>query len=177
MINIRLKRASFAKQAVYVEDAWRLSEIKHSLISQNGVETVAAEVEHWQRLVSPNLFDVITVKPEHMGAAKLKKYIQYLEGNELDSQRYELAYFNRFAAPLSGIAMLLLALPFVFRSARTGGLGQRIMLGAAIALTFNILSKVSSNASIVYDLPPIAGAFLPTIIVIVAATIAIRRMA
>ena len=172
----RLKRASFAKQAVYEGEVWKLSEIKHSLISQNGVETVAANEEHWQRLVSPNLFDVITVKPEHMGAAKLKKYIQYLEGNELDAQRYELAYFNRFAVPLSGIAMLLLALPFVFHSARTGGLGQRIMLGAAIALVFNILSKVLSNASIVYDLPPILGAFLPTLIVIVAATVAIKRM-
>ncbi len=173
----KLKRASFAKQAVYVNEVWQLSDIKHSLISPNGVETVAAEEEHWERLVSPNLFDVITVKPEYMGAAKLKKYINYLDGNELDSQRYQLAYFNRFAVPLSGIAMLFLALPFVFRSARTGGLGQRIMLGAVIALSFNILSKVLGNASVVYNLPPLMGAFLPTLIVIVAATIAIRRMA
>ncbi len=173
----KLKRATFIKQAVYENDVWELSDIRHSLISESGVETVAAEQEHWQRLVSPNLFDVITVKPEFMGARTLKKYINYLDDNELDSQRYQLAYYNRFAVPLSGIAMLLLALPFVFRSARAGGLGQRIALGIAIAIIFYLLSKVLSNTSVVYDLPPILGAFLPTIIVILGASIALKKMA
>lgn len=173
----KLKRASFAKQAVYENDVWRLSDIKHSLISTSGVETVAAAEEHWQRLVSTELFEVITVKPEFMGAVKLKKYINYLEENELDSKRYQLAYFNRFAVPLSGLAMLLLAVPFVFRSVRAGGLGQRVALGIVIAVVFNLLSRVLSNISVVYDVPPVVGAFLPTIIVIFIATIAIKKMA
>lgn len=173
----KLKRASFAKQAVFENNVWKLSDIKHSLISDNGVETVAAEEEHWERLVSPELFDVITVKPEHMGAIKLKRYIAYLDDNELDSKRYQLAFYNRFAVPLSGLAMLLLAVPFLFRSARTGGLGQRIALGIVIAVVFNLVSKVLSNTSVVYDIPPVVGAFLPTLIVIVVATIALRKMA
>ncbi|MEJ2115853.1 MAG: LptF/LptG family permease, partial [Gammaproteobacteria bacterium] len=108
---------------------------------------------------------------------KLKKYIGYLEENELDSKRYQLAYFNRFAVPLSGIAMLLLALPFVFRSVRAGGLGQRVALGIVIAVVFNLLSRVLSNTSVVYNIPPVVGAFLPTIIIIIVATVAIRKMA
>lgn len=172
-----LKRASFAKQAVYENNIWKLSDIKHSVISTTGVETVAADEEHWERLVSTELFDVITVKPEYMGAAKLKKYIAYLDENELDSKRYQLSYFNRFAVPLSGIAMLLLAVPFVFRSVRAGGLGQRVALGIVIAVVFGLLSKLLSNTSVVYDIPPIVGAFLPTIVVMVIATIAIKRMA
>lgn len=173
----KLKRASFAKQAVYENNVWKLSSIKHSLISKSGVETVAAEEEHWERLVSTELFDVITVKPEYMGAIKLKKYIGYLNDNELDSKRYQLAYFNRFAVPLSGLAMLLLAVPFVFRSVRAGGLGQRIALGIGIAVIFNLISKVLSNTSVVYDIPPVVGAFLPTLIVIAVATLALRKMA
>ena len=173
----KLKRASFAKQAVYEDGIWRLSDVQHSLISESGVEIVEAGEEYWERLVSPELFDVITVKPEFMGARKLKKYIGYLEENELDSQRYQLAFFNRLAVPLSGIAMLLIAVPFVFRSARAGGLGQHIALGIAIAIVFFILSKVLSNASVVYNLPPILGAFLPTLLVIVIATFALKKMA
>lgn len=173
----KLKRASFAKQAVYENDVWKLSDIKHSLISKSGVETVAAEEEHWERLVSTELFDVITVKPEYMGAVKLKKYIAYLDSNELDSKRYQLAFYNRFAVPLSGLAMLLLAVPFVFRSARAGGLGQRIALGIVVAVVFNLISKVLSNTSVVYDIPPVVGAFMPTLVVIVIASIALRKMA
>ncbi|MEJ2115852.1 MAG: LptF/LptG family permease [Gammaproteobacteria bacterium] len=74
----KLKRASFAKQAAYENDVWILSDIKHSVISKSGVVTVAADEEHWQRLVSTELFDVITVKPEFMGAVKLKKYIVFM---------------------------------------------------------------------------------------------------
>jgi len=173
----KLKRASFAKQAVFENDVWKLSDVKHSLISTSGVETVAADEEHWERLVSTELFDVITVKPEFMGAAKLKKYIAYLDGNELDSKRYQLSYFNRFAVPLSGLAMLLLAIPFVFRSVRAGGLGQRIALGIGIAVIFNLLSKVLSNTSVVYDIPPVIGAFFPTLLVFVVAIIMIKKMA
>ncbi len=173
----KLKRASFAKQAVYENDTWRLLDIKHSVITKSGVATIVAEEEYWQRLISTELFDVITVKPEFMGAIKLKKYIGYLEENELDSKRYQLAYFNRFAVPLSGIAMLLLAMPFVFRSVRAGGLGQRVALGIVIAVIFNLLSRVLSNTSVVYDIPPVMGAFLPTVIIIIVATVALRKMA
>ncbi len=173
----KLKRASFAKKAVYENGLWQLSEIRHSLISEAGIETIAADEEHWERLVSPDLFDVLTVNPEQMGAQKLKKYIRYLDENELNSRRYQLAYYNRFAVPLSGIAMLLLAVPFVFRSARAGGLGQRIVLGIGIAIAFNLTSRVLSNTSVVYDIPPILGAFLPTLLVIFIASIALKKMA
>ncbi len=173
----KLKRASFAKKAIYVNGVWQLSEIRHSLISEQGVETVAANEEHWERLVSPELFDVVTVKPEYMDAKKLKKYINYLDENELNSRRYQLAYYNRFAVPLSGIAMLLLAVPFVFHSVRAGGMGQRIAIGIGIAVVFQLLSRILSNASVVYDVPPLLGSFLPTLLVIFIATIALKKMA
>ena len=173
----KLKRASFAKKAVYENGLWHLSEIRHSLISTQGIQTITADDEHWERLISPDLFDVVTVKPEYMGAKKLKKYINYLNDNELNSRRYQLAFYNRFAVPLSGIAMLLLAVPFVFRSVRVGGLGQRIALGIAIAVVFHLLSRVLSNASVVYGVPPLLGAFLPTLVVIFIAGSALKRMA
>ncbi len=173
----KLKRASFAKKAVFENGVWRLNDIQHSLISKQGVVTVASEEEHWERLVSPELFDVVTVEPEYMGAKKLKKYINYLNENELNSRRYQLAYYNRFAIPLSGLAMLLLAVPFVFRSVRSGGLGQRIALGIGVAVVFHLLSRVLSNASVVYDVPPLVGAFLPTILVVAIAAIALKKMA
>ncbi len=175
--DYQLERASFAKRAYYEEGVWHLQEVQHSLISSNGVETTASDKEQWERLVSPELFDVVTVKPEYMGAVKLRKYISYLKQNDLDSKRYQLAYFNRFAVPLSGIAMLLIAVPFVFRSARMGGLGQRITIGITVAVIFYLVSRVLGNASVVYNLPPILGAFLPTILTIFIATIAIKKTA
>ena len=173
----QLKRASFVKNAVYEDGVWVLSEIRHSLISDEGVETLQAGTERWERLVPPELFDVVTVPPEYMGAKKLRKYINYLDENNLNSRRYQLAYYNRFAIPLSGIAMLMLAVPFVFRSVRTGGLGQRIAIGISIAVVFHLLSRVLSNVSVVYDVPPVVGSFLPTLLVVIIASMALKKMA
>ena len=93
----RLKRVSFAKTAVYEGDAWRLSQVRHSLITEHGVQVSASEEESWAQLITPELFNVVTVKPEHMAAAKLGTYVDYLEQNGLNSQRYQLAFYNRFA--------------------------------------------------------------------------------
>ena len=172
----RLKRASFAKKAIFEDGVWELSDIRHSLISESGIETVSAKEEHWERLISPELFDVVTVKPEYMNAQKLKKYVNYLNQNELDSKRYQLAYFNRFAIPLSAIAMLMIAVPFIFRSIRAGGLGQRMAIGIFIAVIFHLLSRILSNASVVYEVPPIIGAFSPTILMLIIAFILIKKM-
>ena len=173
----RLKRVSFAKTAVFENGIWKLSQVRHSLITEQGVQTAHADEEHWQHLVTPELFNVVSVKPEHMAARKLRTYIDYLNANGLNSQRYQLAYFNRFAVPLSGLAMLLLAVPFVFRPVRIGGLGQRMALGIGIAVAFHLLSQMLGNASVVYGMPPLVGAFSPVLLVIVIAFIAYRKMA
>jgi len=175
--KFKLKRASYAKSAVFENDSWHLFDVKHSVIFDTGVTTIVADEENWQRLVSPELFDVVTVEPESMGAKKLIKYVNYLDDNELDSRRYQLAFYNRFAVPLSGLAMLLIAIPFVFRAVRTGGLGQRIVLGMVIAVVFHLLSKVLSNASVVYDIQPIIGAFLPVTLMTMLALFALKKMA
>lgn len=174
--NYRLKRASFAKQAFYKDGIWELSDIRHSLISEHGIETVTANEEHWESLVSPELFDVVTVKPEYMNAQKLKKYVKYLNQNELDSKRYQLAYYNRFAVPLSAIAMIMIAVPFIFRSVRAGGLGQRMAIGIFIAVIFHLISRILANASVVYDVPPIIGAFFPATLMLVIALFYLKKI-
>ncbi len=175
--HYRLKRVSFAKTAVYENGIWKLSQVRHSLITEHGVQTADAAEEYWQHLITPELFNVVSVKPEHMSARKLRVYIDYLNANGLNSQRYQLAYFNRFAVPLSGLAMLLLAVPFVFRPVRIGGLGQRMALGIGIAVVFNLLSRMLGNVSVVYGVPPLLGAFAPVLLVVGIALIAYRKMA
>ncbi len=175
--HYRLKWASFAKSASYENGTWKLSQVRRSRVSEEGVQTSEAEEEYWEELVTPELFNVVSVKPEQMAARKLRTYIDYLEANGLNTQRYKLAYFNRFAVPLSGLAMLLLAIPFVFRPVRTGGFGQRMILGIGIAVAFNILSRMLGNASVVYGLSPLVGAFSPVLLVSALAFVAYRKLA
>ena len=72
--------------------------------------------------------------------------------------------------------MLLLAVPFVFRPVRSGGQGQRMALGIGIAVAYNLLSRMLGNASVVYGVPALLGAFFPVLLVLVITYVVYRRM-
>ena len=44
-------------------------------------------------------------------------------------------------------------------------------------MVFHLVSRILSNASVVYDIPPLLGAFFPSIIVVFIAIIALKKMA
>ncbi len=172
----RLTESVFAKKAVYQDGGWLLSGISRSLISDEGVTTRREQQERWETLVSPDLFDVIVVKPEQMSAVRLAKYVAYLKENGLETRRYALAFWTHFTTPLSSLVMLLLAVPFVFGSVRAGGAGQRLFIGIIIGLIFHMLNRALNNLALVYGIPPIIGAFMPLLIFVAIGLLAIRRL-
>lgn len=129
-----------------------------------------------RELLSPDLFQVVVVSPEKMSAISLWRYMRYLQSNNLDAARYELAFWVRFTTPLSSIVMLLIALPFVFSSQRTGGFGQRLFIGIIIGVSFFLLNRMLNHMGLVYGLPPILSATFPLMLFMGAAIWALRRI-
>jgi lipopolysaccharide export system permease protein len=60
------------------------------------------------------------------------------------------------------------------RGTSTGG---RIMLGIMIGMVFNLIDKVVGQLGLIYALNPIAVAVLPSLVVFLAACLALRRVA
>ncbi len=172
----RLVEAVFAGSAAYRRGKWHLRDVSRSTTSHAGVITRGAPQEVWPRLLAPQLLRVIVVKPEHMSAWRLSRYIDYLEANHLAAQRYELAFWTRFTVPLSSLVMLLLALPFVFGPTRSGGAGQRLVIGALIGLTFHLFNRALNHLALVYGLDPFLGAITPVAVFAVIGVAAIARM-
>lgn len=171
----RLVKATYAESATYQNKRWLLKGLRHSKISEDAVETSVAGEEEWDRLLAPELFSVIVVKPEQMSAWKLFRYVNYMKENGLDAGRYELAFWTRFTTPLSSLVLLLLAIPFAFGSIRSGGIGQRLFIGILIGVTAFLVNRLLNNVSLVYGLPPILGAALPLLLFTGVALFAIRR--
>lgn len=174
--DMRLKFSIFAKSALYAGDHWQVNGVRRTEFTQDGVVVDQKSQEQWERLFSPDLFDVIVIEPRKMSARKLAKYIKYLRNNDLDSARYELAFWSRFTIPLSGLLLLLMVTPYAISPSRTSSVGQRLFIGTLIGVTFHTVNQAMLNLGLVYELPPFLGATIPLFFIIAIGSVAILRV-
>src|SRR5690606_17281147 len=69
--------------------------------------------------LSPDLLCLSVVRHDLLDTPTLRRYVRYLEANDLDATRYLLAYWGRIADVVSVLLMTVLALPFVFGTLRS----------------------------------------------------------
>ncbi len=175
--GLRLVEAVHAGSAERMDNGWRLKNLARIRISDDAIVRSHSDAEVWKELVAKNLFEVLSINPSEMGMFDLYAYTRYLEDNALDSGIYELAFWNRFVVPLSSVVMLLLALPFVFSSQRSGGAGQRLFIGVLLGIGYFLSSRLLNQLGLVYGLPPFAAAILPPLIFLLLAWVLLKRVA
>lgn len=163
--NHRLEQTVFARQGVYRDDAWQLSEVTASRIEPDGVQTRRMKTMRWQSSLTPKVIDVVAIAPENLSIRELWDYLRYMRENGLEDKRYDLALWIRIMTPFATAGMILLAVPYVFGSLRTVSIGQRIMVGALLGIGFYLFNGVFSRVGVVYNLPPEVAASLPTLVV------------
>jgi lipopolysaccharide export system permease protein len=125
--------------------------------------------------VNPELLALTVVRPEALDGIALWRYIAYLRENELDSRRYEVAFWARMASALAVAPMCVLALTFAFGQLRRAGTGGRMVIGIGIGLAYFLVSRSLADSGEIYDLSPALVGWLPTILLAVATSVALSR--
>ncbi|MDZ7749804.1 MAG: LptF/LptG family permease [Halofilum sp. (in: g-proteobacteria)] len=115
------------------------------------------------------------MSPASLPIWRLGPYVEYLEANRLEAGRFQLAFWQKIATPLSTLVMLLLALPIVFGSLRSAGTGQRVFLGSLIGIAYYLLSELFAHIGIVYGLAAPVAALAPAALFTVVGVAALRR--
>ena len=174
--NNQLKRITHAKSAQYLNDQWQLNDIQQTEFNNNQIESRTIKSEVWQKLLNPDLFNVVSVEPGNMSAIDLFKYSNYLRSNDLDSSPYELAFWIKIFTPISSLVMLLIALPFIFGSQRSSGAGNRMLVGLLLGIGFYLLNRTINHLGQVYHVYPFVSASAPVIAVAIASFYALRRV-
>lgn len=146
-------------------EAWLLKNVTQSYIDYNGIEQTTISTLGWQTLLDPELVGIVSLEPENLAVWKLHEYINYLRRNGLESEQYELAMWNKVIAPFTILAMVLVAVPFMFGSHRQTSIGLQVVLGFMVGLVFYIASRLAGQIGLVYDLLPMFSASVPTILV------------
>jgi len=171
----RLRTAVRAAGARAVADRWILEEVSESVISAERVESRSATSLPWEAPLAADLVDLAVIRPDRASSADLLRYVRFLRGNGQDPALYELALWSKLTMPLTAGAMALLAIPFVFGPLRSVGMGQRVLAGSLVGVSFHILSQATAQVGLVYGLPPAVGATVPTLAVAALATWLLRR--
>ncbi|MDQ7017494.1 MAG: LPS export ABC transporter permease LptG [Gammaproteobacteria bacterium] len=170
-----LRSSLSAVSAHYESDHWLLKGLRYTHFNKESLTVERLQQQQWPYLINLDLFNVLSVRPESMSARELHNYIDYLQDNELDASRYELAFWGTLLAPLSTLVMLLLAMPFIFGSLRSSGAGQKILLGTLIGVGFFLLTRLFSHLGLVYGLSPFISAVLPLVLFLSAGVYLLRR--
>lgn len=114
--------------------------------------------------------------PERMTLKALHDYIQYLDHNQLQSDRQVVAVWRKLAYPFTLIVMLTIAAPIGFMQTRRGGVGAKVFLGILLGTGFFMINQLALNVGLLYKWPPVVTALLPNIGATVLALTAIMAM-
>jgi lipopolysaccharide export system permease protein len=161
----RLLESTSARQGTYKNKRWQLQRVLHTNFEGKRITRRFEKSAEWKSSLTPEVIDVVAIPPENLSILDLRDYIRYLRENELEAQRYELSYWVRIVTPFATAGMILLAIPFVFGSLRSVGIGQRIVIGALIGIGFYLFNGIFSRLGVVYNLSPIISALTPTLMV------------
>jgi len=173
--NEQLKLSSWiaADSAKYKTDNWELTDVVETFVTHEEVISETFAVKPWHSSLTPDKLGVIT--PESLSISGLSDYLQYLEDNEQDTSRYLLAFWRKIVQPITVAVMLLMALSFIFGPLRSVSMGARIIMGVGTGILFYISNEVMGSMSLVYQLPPIFGAIMPSIIFVSIALYLMQR--
>ena len=122
-----------------------------------------------------DLINSIEKEPKDLTTWTLVKQIQFLTDNKLRSGVFEVELYKRLIKPVTLIAMILLAMLFIFGSTRDVSLGRKIFFGAALGLSFEMLSRISSAMALSFDFNTLISAMLPSTLVMIISIILLLK--
>jgi len=171
----RLESILVAAQANATDEGWQLQNINVTGFNGEGVSTQRTRTAAWNTLLNPSLLRLFVVDPDTLSMQGLVRYINYLEGNGLETRRYRQAFWIKVVAPVSVLVMVLLAVPFVFGPMRSVGQGQRVIFGVLIGVGFYVFNLTLGQSGLVFGLNPFVSAWLPTLLFAAASLYALKR--
>ncbi len=143
---------------------------------RNGTVTTSANASMvWDTFLNPEQISTLTKPHESLSPAELFRYIAYLRTTGQEYQAYELALWRKFGGVLTMLGMLLLSIPFVFGSIRTG-VANRLVFAGVTGIVVYLLDQIFSNAGLLLDLSPQLVALLPGVLLISASTLWLARV-
>jgi len=165
----KIERVIKSENAIFDGDSLDMSGSEIFSIDESGYfdKISLKERNSYNKTVSfdQDLINSLEKEPEDLSTSTLIKQIRFLSDNKLRSEVFEVELYKRLIQPITLIAMILLAMLFIFGSTRDVTLGRKIFFGVALGLSFELLSRIASAMALSLDFSPFLSSTLPSIMV------------
>ena len=172
----KLERSSFARQAIYVKGKWQVQDIRSTQLSDQRSTVQNQDSEPWNLALDARLLSSAMREPESLSIANLWGYSRYLKAQGLNSNLYRLTFWNKLLQPLVTLALVLMAISFIFGPLRSVTLGQRIFIGVLVGFIFRIFQQLLGPTSQVLGFPPLLAVLIPILVCTLLGVLLLRRV-
>lgn len=154
---------------------WTLYNVTSKLILDGEIISSRTSSMGWETFLEPDQISTLTKQPESLSPIELYNYIKYLDNTGQESDIYELSLWRKPGEILTMLGMLLLSVPFVIGSVRTG-FANRLVMAGVTGIVVYLMGQIFSNAGLLLDLNPLLIALAPGTMLIWAARFWLGRV-
>lgn len=159
-----LQKITKAAVARFKKDSWLLEQVNQTEFNELATSVTNTDELSWVSSLTPDKLGVVTVKPESLSIQGLNDYLAYLKANKQETAHYDLALWRKVMQPLTVAVMMLLALSFVFGPLRSVSMGARLVMGVITGFAFHLSNAAFGPISLVYQVPAMFGAVIPSLL-------------
>ena len=156
-----MHKASFSESGSYENNRWDLLGTQSTKLFSRHTEVASNDHKQWPFALTPHNLSSAAVDPEFLDLLSLYHYARYLEEQELNSSHYALAFWKKIFQPLVSIAMVLIAVSFIFGPLRSVSMSFRVLVGVVVGLVFQQAQDFFGYASLVFNVDPLVAIAIP----------------
>lgn len=171
-----LSMHTHAEYADIVEDQlWKLHNVTVRTFTEGNIALASASTVEWQSFLRADDIATLSKPPESLSPFELVRHAAFLQATGQKANAYLMALWRKVGGALMTIAMILLAIPFIFGLAREG-LGSKLVLASIVGVGVYLLDQIIANAALLLHLNPMLTSILPSLTLITLAIFWLRRI-
>jgi len=171
-----LLKSSFSEQARYEDHHWLLADSAETELFATHTQVAVKQNEAWPLVLMPENLSVASVEAEFLNLVALYRYANYLDAQALNSSQYFLAFWKKIFKPVVTVAMVLIAVSFIFGPLRSVSMSFRILVGVVVGLVFQQAQDFFGYASLVFNVDPLLAILIPVSICLGAGVYMMSRV-
>lgn len=157
-----LVSALSAREAVKINDqTWQLQSVKKTIFLPDRIDVLKADKMPIVLHLDPQALSLSLKDDDHLSFPELWNKMAYNKSIGLSVVELSYAFWQRLFAPLVGLIMICLGVPFIFGALRHVSMGARLLIGTFIGFFFYMFNQMMGPVGMVLHLSPILSASFP----------------
>jgi lipopolysaccharide export system permease protein len=169
-----VKKRYDAKEGVYKDNAWYFTNVTERTFDEKGLVS-RKTYEQFKDLLPepPSIFKIADKNPEDMGYKELSRYINRLQRDGHDINRYLVDLYDKIAFPFINLIMVFAAFSVGLRYMKTRHISIGIFSGILLGACYWVFRSISLSLGYSEIFPPLFAAWFSNLLFISSGIIGI----